>query len=135
MEFKKFLDSLPKNFRHEKTYIAEQNLLDFDKLSNLTDIEINNILRTSPLCTLNNLKKIRAISTFKKEIAIPPHEAYLLLHCGVSSVKTLSRLTAYELKQKIGRLERILRTKTETNITLSVLNEWIKRSKKIQKSI
>ena len=134
MTIKAFLDFLPLNFRHEKSFLIQNNLLDIEKLSNLTDLEINKIQRNSPLCTLNNLKKIRAIATFKNEIAISPPEAYLLLHCGVGSVKSLSRSTPNELEHKIGRLERSLRIKTETNITLNVLKDWIKKANEIYKS-
>ena len=128
MKIKTFLDYLPINFRHEKSFLNKYKQINFDKLTNLTDFEINKIQIISPLCTLNNLKKIRAIAIFKKEIEIPPPAAYLLLHCGVGSVKALSRLKPYELEKKIRRLERSLRIKTETNINLSILKDWIKRS-------
>ena len=87
MENKKFLDFLPGNFRHEKSFFIQNNLIDFEKLSNLSDLDINEIQRKSQLCTLNNLKKIRAIAIFKKEIEISPPQAYLLLHCGICSTK------------------------------------------------
>ena len=86
MERKNFLDFLPTNFRHEKSFFIQNNLADFEKLSNLSDLDINEIQRKSSLCSLNNLKKIRAIAIFKKEIGISPPQAYLLLHCGISSV-------------------------------------------------
>ena len=82
---------------------------------------------------MNNLKKIRAIDIFKKEIGISPPQAYLLLHCGISSLKSLSLSTPYELERKIGRLERILRVKTETDITFTLLKEWIKKASQINK--
>ena len=132
---KSFLDFLPINFRHEKSFLIQKKLLDIDKLSSLSDLEINKIQEISPLCTLNNLKKIRAIAIFKKEIGISPPEAYLLLHCGIGSIKSLSRLTPYEVEQKIGRLERILIVKTKTRITLPVLKTWIKKANEINKSI
>jgi len=135
MEIKKFLDFLPTNFRHEKSFFIEQNLTDFEKLSNLSDSDINEIQRKSQLCTLNNLKKIRAIAIFKKEIGISPSEAYLLLHCGIGSIKSLSQSTPYELERKIGRLERSLRVKTKTDITLTILKKWIKKASQIYKSI
>ena len=135
MGIKKFLDFLPANFRHEKTFFIQQNLTDFEKISNLSDSDIYKILRKSQLCTLNNLKKIRAIAIFKKEISISPPEAYLLLHCGIGSIKSLSLSTPYELECKIGRLERILRVKTETDITFALLTKWIERAKQICKSI
>ena len=135
MERKTFLDFLPTNFRHEKSFFIQNNLTDFEKLSNLSDLEINDIQRISPLCTLNNLKKIRAIAIFKKEIGISPPEAYLLLHCGIGSIKSLSLSTPYELERKIGRLERNLRVKTKTEITFTILKKWIKIANQIYNSI
>jgi len=131
MPIKNFLDFLPNNYRHEKSFFIQNNLSDFEELSKLSDLDINEIQRNSPFCTLNNLKKIRAIAIFKKEINISPHDAYLILHSGVGSIKTLSQLTPYELETKIGRLERSLRVKSETNITLALLKKWIKRAKQI----
>jgi hypothetical protein len=135
MERKTFLDFLPTNFRHEKSFFIQNKLTEFEKLSHLSDLDINEIQRKSPLCTLNNLKKIRAIAIFKKEIGISPPEAYLLLHCGIGSIKSLSLSTPYELERKIGRLERSLRVKTKTDITLTILKKWIKRADQIYKSI
>jgi hypothetical protein len=135
MELKSFLDFLPINFRHEKSFFIQQNITEIEKLSNLTDSDINEIQRKSQLCTLNNLKKIRAIAIFRKEVSISPPEAYLLLHCGIGSIKSLSMATPYELKSKIGRLERILRVKTQTDITFALLTKWIEKAKQICKSI
>ena len=135
METRTFLDFLPINFRHEKSFFIQNNLTDLEKLSNLTDLDINEIQRKSPLCTINNLKKIRAISIFKKEIGISPPQGYLLLHCGIGSTKSLSLSTPYELERKIGRLERTLRVKTKVDITFTLLKKWIKRANQICKSI
>ena len=125
---------MPINFRHEKSFFIQNNLTNFENLSNLSDLDINEIQRKSPLCTLNNLKKIRAIAIFNKKISISPPEAYLLLHCGIGSIKSLSLSTPYELERKIGRLERSLRVKTETDITFALLKKWIKRAKEIYNS-
>ena len=135
MKSKTFLDFLPTNFRHEKSFFIKNNLTDFERLSNLSDLDINEIQRKSPLCTLNNLNKIKAIAIFKKEIGISPPQAYLLLHCGIGSIKSLSISTPYELEHKIGRLERSLRVKTKTNITYILLKKWIKIANQIYKSI
>ena len=135
MESKTFLDILPNNFRHEKSFFIQNTLNDVDKLSKLSDLDINEIQRISSLCTLNNLKKIRAIAIFKKEIGISPPQAYLLFHCGISSIKSLSLSTPYELERKIGRLERSLRVKNETDTTFILLKEWIKKASKIYKTI
>ena len=133
MESKTFLDFLPTNFRHEKSFFIKNNLTDFKKLSNLSELDINEIQKKSPLCSLNNLKKIKAIAIFKKEIGISPPQAYLLLHCGIGSIKSLSISTPYELEHKIGRLERSLRVKTKTEITLVILKKWIIKAKQIYK--
>ena len=130
-----FLEVLPENFRHEKTFLIKNKLNDFKKLCKLTDNELNIIQKSNSLCTLNNLKKIRAIAIFKNELSISPNESYLLLHCGIGSIKSLSNLNPYDLKDRIGRLERSLRTKTQTKITLSKLQYWIQRSNQIRQSI
>ena len=135
MESKNFLDFLPTNFRHEKSFFIQNNLTDFEKLSNLSDLDINEIQRKSPLCTLNNLNKIKAIAIFKKEIGISPPQAYLLLHCGIGSTKSLSISTPNELESKIGRLERSLRVKTKTDITFTLLKKWIEIANQIHKPI
>ena len=135
MGSKTFFDFLPNNFRHEKSYFIQNNLTNVEKLSNLSDVDINAILRKSSLCTLNNLKKIRAIAIFKKEIGISPPQAYLLLHCGIGSIKSLSISTPYELERKIGRLERTLKVKNKTYTTFNLLKEWIKKASQIDKSI
>ena len=135
MENKTFLDFLSTNFRHEKSFFIQNNLTDYEKLSNLSDLDINEIQRKCSLCTLNNLNKIRAIAIFKKEIGISPPQAYVLLHCGISSIKSLSISTPHELERKIGRLERTIRVKTETNTTFTLLKEWINKASKIYKSI
>ena len=99
------------------------------------DLDINEIQRKSSLCTLNNLKKIRAIAIFKKEIGISPPQAYLLLHCGIGSIKSLSLSTHEVLERKIGRLGRSLRVNTSKDITFNLLKEWIKKASQIDKSI
>ena len=135
MQNKTFLDFLPSNFRHEKSFFIQNNLTDCETLSNLSDLDMNEIQRNSPLCTLNNLRKIKTIAIFKKEIEISPPQGYLLLHCGISSIKSLSVSSPYELERKIGRLERSLRVKTETDITFILLKKWIRIANQIYKSI
>ena len=130
-----FLEVLPENFRHEKYFLIKNKLDDFKKLSKLSDSELNIIQTSYSLCTLNNLRKIRAIANFKNELSISPYESYLLLHCGIGSIKSLSILNPYELEDRIGRLERTLRTKTQTKITVSILKDWIQQANEICKSI
>ena len=134
MKSKDFLDFLPINFRHEKSFFIQNDLTDFERLSNLSDSDINEIQKKSSLCTLNNLKKIRTIAIFKKEIGISPPQAYLLLHCGIGSIKSLSLSTHEVLERKIGRLGRSLRVNTSKDITFTLLKKWIKRANEIDKS-
>jgi len=53
----------------------------------------------------------------------------------ISSVKSLSLSNPYELERKIGRLERTLRVKTQTDTTFILLKEWIKKANQIYKTI
>ena len=131
----KFLEILPENFRHEKYFLIKNKLNDSKKLSLLSDSELNSIQKSYSLCSLNNLRKIRAIAIFKNELSISPHESYLLLHCGIGSIKSLSILNPFDLQDRIGRLERSLRTKTQTKINLNIVKDWIERANQICKSI
>ena len=135
MKEEKFLEILPENFRHEKLFLIKNKLNDFKKLSRLSDSDLNIIQKSYTLCTLNNLRKIRAIANFKNKLSISPYESYLLLHCGIGSIKSLSILNPYDLKERIGRLERTLRTNTQTKITLTNIKVWINRANQICKSI
>ena len=125
------LKVLPINFRHEKRYLIKNNLDSWEKLRNLSDSEINKILKSDPMCTQSRLIKIRAISIFIIDLEISSHEAYLLLHSGISSVKSLSTLNPAIIQKKIGRLKRNLNLNTGSNIDLAVLKSWILKAKKI----
>ena len=46
MKCKNFLDFLPDNFRHEKSFF-KNNQVSFETLSNLSDLDINEIQRKS----------------------------------------------------------------------------------------
>ena len=123
------LDRLPSNFRHEKEFLKNKNLDDWESIHKLTDMQISHFLQHKSLCTESRLKKIRAIALFIIELNLTPHQASLLLHAGIGSLKTLSKLNAYSLKQKIGRLERKLGVRTQSDINQRLLKDWINRSK------
>ena len=125
------LQILPINFRHEKEFLVNNNFDSWNKIRHLSDSEINKIIKLKSLCTQSRLIKIRAISIFIIDLEILPHEAYLLLHCGIGNIKALSNLNPENLKKKIGRLERNLNLKTKSNIDLSLMKIWIARAKKI----
>ena len=123
------LEILPVNFRHEKEFLKNKNLNTWESIHKLTDMQISHFLQQKSLCTESRLKKIRAIALFIIELNLTPHQAYLLLHAGIGSLKTLSTLNPYSLKQKIGRLERKMGVRTQSEINQKLLKDWIKRSR------
>ena len=123
------LEILPINFRHEKDFLKNKNLNSWESIHKLTDIQISQLLQQKSLCTESRLKKIKAIALFIIELKLTPHQAYLLLHAGVGSLKALSTLNPYSLKQKIGRLERRMGVRTKSDINQKLLKDWIKRSR------
>ena len=127
------LKILPINFRHEKEFLIKNNFDSWQKIRNLSDSEIKEIIKTESLCTKSRLIKIRAMAIFIIDLNIFPHEASLLLHCGVGNIKTLSNLNPESLKKKIGRLERNLNIRTQSNLDLSLMKTWILRAKKLSK--
>ena len=123
------LEILPSNFRHEKEFLKSNNLNTWESIHKLNDMNISHLLQKKSLCTESRLKKIRAIALFIIELNLTPHQAYLLLHAGIGSLKTLSTLDPYSLKQKIGRLERKMGVRTQSEINQKLLKDWIKISK------
>ncbi len=131
MNKKNPLEILPVNFRHEKIFLIKNNFYTWDKLSKLSNSQINKIINQDQFCTESRLKKIRAIAIFVSKLEITPHQAYLLLHSGISTVETLSNLNPHDVLQKIGRLERKLQAKTKNPIDLLLILSWINRAKKL----
>ena len=124
---------LPVNYRHEKEFLINNNFDSWQKIRTLSDSEINKIIRSELLCTASRLIKIRAIAIFIIDLNLLPYEAFLLLHCGVGNIKTLSNLNPESLKKKIGRLERNLNVRTQSNLDLSLMKNWILRAKTISR--
>tara|TARA_B100000212_G_scaffold319597_1_gene276859 strand:- start:140 stop:538 length:399 start_codon:yes stop_codon:yes gene_type:complete len=123
------LEILPINFRHEKEFLLNNNLNTWENIHKLTDVQINQFLQQKSLCTESRFKKIRAIASFIIKLNLKSHQAYLLLHAGIGSLKALSTLNPYSLKQKIGRLERRMGVRTDSEVNQKSLIDWIKRSR------
>ena len=123
------LEILPINYRHERDFLKKNNFHTWKSIYKLTDMQISHFLQQKSLCTESRFKKIRAISLFIIELNLTSHQAYLLLHSGVASLRTLSTFNPDSLKQKIGRLERRMGARTQLNINQKLLKDWIKRSK------
>ena len=124
---------LPVNYRHETEFLINNNFDSWQKIRNLSDSEINKIIKSELLCTASRLIKIRAIAIFIVDLNLLPYEAFLLLHCGVGNIKTLSNLNPESLKKKIGRLGRNLNVRTQSNLDLSLIKIWISRAKTLSK--
>ena len=122
---------LPVNFRHEKEFLKNKNFNDWESIHKLTDMQISHFLQQKSLCTESRFKKIRAIALFIVKLNLSSHQAYLLLHAGIGSLKTLSTLNPYSLQQKIGRIERRMGIRTQSDIDQKLLKDWIKRSKEL----
>ena len=129
MNNKKSIENLSSNFRNEKTYLLNNKINSWEKLSKLTDSEINSICTKDSLCTRSRLQKIRALGILIFKLDINIYQAQLLLHCGISSIKSLAILNPYNLEQKIGRLERSLNVRTQNSIDMNILKNWIKKAK------
>ena len=125
------LEILPLNFRHEKEFLMNSEFNTWSKLSKLEDKDINYILNKNPLCTESRLKKIKAISIFIFELKINASQAYLLLHCGIGSIKALSSIDAHIIEKRIGRLKRSLNIKNDETPSIIILKDWIKKAKNI----
>ena len=123
------LEILPTNFRHEKEFLKNNNLNTWESIHKLTEMQISKFIQQKSLCTESRLKKIKAIAIFIIELNLTPHQAYLLLHAGIGSLKSLSTFNPYSLKQKIGRLERGMGVRTQSDVNQKLLKDWIKRSK------
>ena len=123
------LDILPSNFRHEKEFLNKNNLNNWESILKLNDQQISTLLQKKSLCTKSRLIKIRGIALFIIKLNLTPHQTYLLLHAGIGSLKTLSTLNPYSLKQKIGRLERRMGVRTQSDLNQKLLKDWIKKSK------
>lgn len=131
MNKKDSLESLPINYRNEKDFLLKNHLSSWEKLSNLSNYEIYEIIKNNPLCTESRLRKIKSIAKFIVHLQIPPHQAYLLLHCGISSFKALSTINPHNLEKKIGRLERNLRFNSKVSINLIIVKEWIVKAQNL----
>ena len=125
----KDLEILPVNFRHEKEFLKNNNFCTWESIYKLTDMQITNFLQKKSLCTESRFKKIRAIALFIIKLNLTPYQAYLLLHSGIASLKSLSTFNPDSLKQTIGRLERRMGVRTHSNVNQKLLRDWIERSK------
>ena len=125
------LDILPSNFRHEKEFLNKNNLNNWESILKLNDQQISTLLQKKSLCTKSRLIKIKGIALFIIKLNLTPHQAYLLLHAGIGSLKTLSTFNPHSLKQTLGRLERKMGVRTNLDVNQKLLKEWINKSRDV----
>ena len=129
MNNKLFLKNIPKSFYQEEKILLSNNIKTWDSLLSITDEEINNMIYGT-LGSIRNLKRLKCIAYFICTLNIELNEASLLMHSGLISNKSISRLSPQELVQKTGRFERILRTGRIPLIDLKKAYILIKKAKK-----
>lgn len=122
---------LPENFREEKKTLQLLGINSWSKLKDLEDYEIFKIVKSS-LSTSRNLKRLRCIAMFIYELEVSQEDAALLMHSGVSSIKSLAELTPHELLKRMGRLTRILNIPQERSLNLKKTNYLIQKAKNRQ---
>ncbi len=120
--------NLSSNFRQEQNTLLSMGLGTWNVVAALRDEELNSIVKKSH-STLSNLKRIRGIARLVCELDIESFEASLLLHAGISSVKSLSLLNPEDLIRQTGRLERILNTRRAPLLDLARAKYLINKAK------
>ena len=129
MNNKLFLKNIPKSFYQEEKILLSNNIKTWDSLSSISDEEINKMIYGS-LGSVRNLKRLKCIAYFICTLNIELKEAALLMHSGLSSNKSISRLSPQELVQRTGRFERSLRTRRIPLIDLNKAHVLIEKAKK-----
>ena len=129
MNNKLFLGNIPKSFYQEEKILQSYNIKTWDSLLSISDDEIHKMIYGS-LGSVCNLKRLKCIAYFICNLNIEVNEAALLMHSGLISIKSISRLNPQELVQKTGRFERILRTGRVPLIDLKKANVLIEKAKK-----
>ena len=82
-----------------------------------------------------NLHLGNYLGAIKNFVTLDKSESNKCIFCVLDLHAITVKQNPNELKERIGRLERILRTKTQTKITLSILKDWIKKANQIYKSV
>ncbi len=131
MKAKEILNSLPGNFREEAKELRERGVNTWEAVQGLRDEELCDLAKNTR-ATQSNLRRLQGIANFVCELNLTQHEASLLLHSGISTVKALADSTPQELTLKTGRLERQLNSFENPKVNLRTAHYWIQRAKKHQ---
>ena len=125
IDFKK----LPVSFKKESKALILLNLKTWESIIDLKDSDIR-ILATQNKGSIRNFNCIRCVSSFICKLNLKQEEAFLLLHSGISNIKALSQTTPEEVKKRTQRLELILGTRRESQVSLHKASLWIKNAKR-----
>ncbi len=128
----KKLKDLPKNLINEYNSLLKEGINTWNEVKKLEDTDLNNLLKISKNLSLRNLKFIRGMASLIDELDLPPKDAALLMHSGVSTVSSLALLNPNDLLKRIGRLERQLHTHRNNPINLASAKSLINRARNRQ---
>ncbi len=123
------LKDLPKHFQEEEKQLKSVGINSWDQLKDLKDTDLFSLVKNS-LATTQNLKRLRGMASLICDADISLSEAALLLHAGIPSIQALKELTPAQLINKVGRLERQLRTRRNAVLDIKKANTWIEHAKR-----
>ena len=119
---------LPIVFEDEKIVLLSIGITSWSTLKKLSEGDLSQITRKHRI-SINKLKRLQCISLFITELDLNQKDAFILLHSGIPSIKSLSTLTPQELIQKTGRLERMLNTRRQPVVNIKSAQKWISKAK------
>ena len=125
------ITKLPLNFRQEIKALHKAGITSWEKLNDLEEKDLTNLIKNSNATPLN-LKKLTGMASLICEINISQEEAALLIHSGLATSKALSELNPQELLNKTARLLRKLSPEIQPSLDLIKARLWIHKAKQRQ---
>ncbi len=119
---------LSKNFKDEEKDLKASGRTTWLAAKSLKDQEIDLLVRKGR-STYRNLKKIRGIAEIVCELGLPPEDAALLIHSGLSSIESVARATPQQVVLQTGRLIRQLNSNPRSLVDLAKAKLWIQKAK------
>ena len=114
------IGDLPRHFKEEKKSLDELNISTWYKLKDLTNQEIELILKNG-FSSRINLEKLRNIALLIYELNIPQHEASILIHSGISTIEASKVVNlCYQKEDFIQNWE----VPRDTKVYINIMN-WI----------
>ena len=125
------IEKLPQNFSEEEKQLAINGIKSWNELVLLKDNELFSLTRSS-LSTSRNLIMLRGMAVLICALDLSPHEAALLMHSGIASIRALAESTPQEVINKTSKFERRLNTYRLPIININKVAYWIDSAKRYQ---